>query len=58
MDRGLKAYLSVHMENKKKDRAFKEVNCSKVPRKKLEMVTDALFEDIRQDLRNFKKKEM
>ena len=33
MDSGLKAYLSVHIENERRDRAFKEVDCSKVPKK-------------------------
>lgn len=58
MDGGLKAYLSIHMENDDRQRAFKEVDCSKVPKRNLKKVTDDLFEDIRQDLSNFKKKEM
>ena len=58
IDGGLKAYLSVHIENESRDRAFKEVDCSKVPKRKMAMVADTLFEDIRQNERNFKKKEI
>lgn len=57
IDGGVRAYLSVHAE-RSRERAFKEVNCSKVPASKRDSVMRTLFEDIRQDVANFEKKEL
>ena len=58
MDGGVKAYVSVHDPDDKRQRTFKETDCSDVPKKKLHYVTESIFADIRQDLQNFKKKEL
>ena len=58
IDNGLKAYLSVHLDDEERSRSFKEVDCSKVPKRKLRMVSDSIFGDLKQDMRNFKKKEI
>ena len=58
MDNGLKAYLSVHLNDEERSRSFKEVDCSKVPKRKLEMVAESIFGDLKQDMRNFKRKEV
>lgn len=57
IDGGLKAYLSIHLDDKERSRSFKEVDCSKVPKRKLGMVSESIFSDLRQDMRNFQKKE-
>ena len=58
MDKGLKAYVSIHDPDDKRRRAFKETDCSGVPKKKLEYVTGSIFGNIRQDRQDFKKKEL
>ena len=57
MDKGFKAYISVHDPKDKDRRAFKKIDCSSVPEKKFKYVAESIFGNIREDINNFKKKE-